>query len=87
MIEIYVDDCPTTIGAEEAIEEIIDALKGHNFGLKVEDNLIDYLICKIIQERDKENVLIMQIHVIDNLEKKFGGEVSGMQSYTTPGTP
>jgi hypothetical protein len=29
----------------------------------------------------------MQPHLIDNLDKKFGGEVSKMQSYTTPGTP
>jgi hypothetical protein len=40
MITIYVDDC-LTIGAEQAIEEVINALKGHTFGLKVEDNLID----------------------------------------------
>jgi hypothetical protein len=29
----------------------------------------------------------MQPDLIDNLEKKFGEEVSGMQSYNTPGTP
>jgi hypothetical protein len=38
MIAIYVDDC-LTIATEEAIEEAINALKGHDFGLKVEDNL------------------------------------------------
>jgi hypothetical protein len=56
MNAIYVDDC-LTIGAEEAIEEVINALKGHNFGLKVEDILTDYLSCKIFQER---NIRIMQ---------------------------
>ena len=86
MMAIYVDDC-LTIGTDEAIEEVINALKGHNFGLKVEDNLTDYLSCKIVQERDKGKAWIMQPHLIDNLEKKFGEEVNGMKSYTTPGTP
>jgi hypothetical protein len=36
-IAIYVDDC-LTIGTEESIEEIINALKVNNLGLKVEDN-------------------------------------------------
>ena len=86
MMAIYVDDC-LTIGTDEAIEEVINALKGHNFGLKVEDNLTDYLSCKIVQERDKGKAWIMQPHLIENLEKKFGEEVNGMKSYTTPGTP
>jgi hypothetical protein len=38
---------------DEAIEEVIDTLKGHNSGLKVEDNLTDYLSCNIVQERYK----------------------------------
>ena len=29
----------------------------------------------------------MQSHLIDDLEKNFGEELSGMQSYTTPGLP
>jgi hypothetical protein len=29
----------------------------------------------------------MQPHIIDSREKKFGKEVSVMQSYTIPGTP
>jgi hypothetical protein len=86
MIAIYIDDC-LTIGIDKAIEEIINALKGHNFGMKVEDNLNDYLNCKILQERDKGKVCIMQPHLIDNLEKKFGKEKNKMQSYTTPRTP
>jgi hypothetical protein len=52
MISIYVDNC-LTLETEEAIEEVINPLKGHNFGLKVEDNLTDYLRCRIFQERDK----------------------------------
>jgi hypothetical protein len=55
IIVIYVDDC-LIIGTEEAIEEVINELKGHNFGLKVEDNLTDHLSCKIIQERDNGKI-------------------------------
>jgi hypothetical protein len=76
-----------TIGTEEANEEFINALKWRNFDLKVEGNLIDYFSCKIVQERDKGKIWIMKLHLIDNLEKKFGGEVNKIQSYTTPGTP
>ena len=71
MMAIYVDAC-LTIGTHEAIEEVITAQKGHNFGLKVEDNLKDYSSCKIVQERGKGNAWIMQPHLIDNLEKKIG---------------
>jgi hypothetical protein len=85
IITIYVDDY-LTIGKEE-IEEVIDELKGHNFDLNVEDNLTDQLSCKIIQERDKGKVWIMKSHLIDNLDKNFGDEVSKIQSYTTSGTP
>jgi hypothetical protein len=65
---------------EESIEEVIHELKGHNFGKKVEDNLSDYLSCKIVQERDTVKGWIMQPHLIDNLEKKFGEEVNKIQT-------
>jgi hypothetical protein len=51
-----------------------------------QNNLTYYLSCKIVQERDKGKAWIMQPHLIDNLEKKFGEEVSRIPSYTTPGT-
>jgi hypothetical protein len=86
MITIYVDDS-FTIGKEEAIEEVINELKWHNFGLKNEDNLTDNIICKIFQERDKGKLWIMEPHLIESLEKTFGEEVNIMQSYTTPETP
>jgi hypothetical protein len=55
MIVIHVDDY-LTIGTEEAIEGVSNALKGHHFGLKIEDNITDYLNFKIISERDKGKV-------------------------------
>jgi hypothetical protein len=62
-----------TIGTEEAVE----------------NNLTDYLSCKIFQERYKGKVWIRitQPHLIDNLDKKFCEAVNKLQSYITPGTP
>jgi hypothetical protein len=79
MIAIYFDDC-LTIGTEEAIEKVIYALKGHNIGLKVEDNRNDCSSWKIFQESDKEMIRILQTHLIDNLENRFGGELCKVQS-------
>jgi hypothetical protein len=53
IIVIDVDD-QLTIGTEESIEEVINWMKEHNLGLINEDNLIDFLSCKIFQERDKK---------------------------------
>jgi hypothetical protein len=83
MIAMYVDDC-LTIGTEESIEEAINARKRHNSGLKVEYNLTDYLNYKIVQERDKEKVWIMQPDIIDNLENKFGGKVNKIRATPHP---
>jgi hypothetical protein len=59
----------------------------HDLGLKVEDNLTDYLNFKIVQERDKGNVWVIPPYIIENLEKNFGEKVSRMQCYTIPGMP
>jgi hypothetical protein len=61
MIAIYTVDCLNN-GKEGAIKEIINALKGHSFSLKVEDSLTEYLTCKIVQARYKGKVCIMQSH-------------------------
>ena len=47
MIAIYVDDC-LAIGDEEVIKEVIDMLKEFGFKLKVVNDLVDYLSCRII---------------------------------------
>ena len=84
MIAIYVDDC-LSIGSDEAIQEVIDDLKKFGFQLKVENDLVDYLSCKIIQE--KGCLWILQPHLLNHLDQKFGEEVQGLQVYSTPGTP
>jgi hypothetical protein len=85
-IAIYVDDC-MIIGDDLNIDEVIEELKGYNFGLKVEDHLTDYLSCRIITNFDNKTLFIMQPHLIKNLETKFGAEIMNLSNYGTPGTP
>ena len=73
--EIYVNN-RLTIGTDQAIKEVINALKRHAFGLKVQNNRTDCLSCKMIQHRDQEKAWVIQPYLIDNLAKKFGDEVS-----------
>jgi histone deacetylase 1/2 len=86
IIAIYVDDC-LIIGDDSKINEVIEELKGYNFGLKVEDHLTDYLSCQIITNLDDKTLFIMQPHLIKNLETKFGAEIMNLSNYGTPGTP
>ena len=52
---------------DEAEDEVIEALKGHRYGLKVENGLTDYLSCKIVQENEKGIAWSMQPHLIHHL--------------------
>jgi hypothetical protein len=86
IIAIYVNDC-LIIRDDSKINEVIEELKGYNFGLKVEDHLTDYLSCRIITNLDDKTLFIMQPHLIKNLEVKFGAEIVNLSNYGTPGTP
>jgi hypothetical protein len=86
MIGIYVDDC-LVVGKEEQIQEVIQGLKASGFNLKVESSLKDYLSCRVIEDLESKSILILQPHLINNLEAKFGQEVFSKRVYKTPGTP
>jgi hypothetical protein len=86
MIRIYVDDC-LVVGKEQLIQEVIEGLKGSGFNLKIESSLKDYLSCRVIEDSDSKSILILQPHLINNLEAKFGHEVCNKRVYKTPGTP
>jgi hypothetical protein len=62
-------------------------LKTSGFNLKVENNLTDYLSCQLIENIELKEILILQPHLINNLEAKFGDEVKSKRVYKTPGTP
>jgi hypothetical protein len=63
------------IGKVESIDCLIDELKKHEFNLKVEINVNEYLICCIEES------------FIDSFEKNFGEEIEGKRNFLTPGTP
>jgi hypothetical protein len=86
MIGIYVDDC-LVVGKEDQIQEVIQGLKASGFNLKVESSLKDYLSCWVIEDLESKSILILQPHLIKNLEAKFGQEVCNKRAYKTPGTP
>jgi Reverse transcriptase (RNA-dependent DNA polymerase) len=85
MMAIYVIDC-LTIETDTAIDEAIESMKNYGFGLKVENDLTDYL-SKISQDIDQGKAWIMQPHLIRHLRERFGEEVQDMKHYSTPGTP
>jgi hypothetical protein len=45
------------------------------------------LSCHVIEDLDLKLILILQQHLINNLEAKSGDEVSNKRVYKTPGTP
>ena len=55
--------------------------------LKIEGDLKDYLSCEIVLSNDRKKAWLGQPHLISNLEKRFGEEVSKSYAYLTPGTP
>jgi hypothetical protein len=55
--------------------------------LKIERSLKDYLTCHVIEDPNLKSILILQPHLINNLEAKFGNEVCNKRVYRTPGTP
>jgi hypothetical protein len=86
MIGIYVDN-RLVIGKCNRIDGLIVELKRSGFNLKVENNLTDYLSCQLIENSGLKEILILQLHLINNLEAKFGDEAKNKRFYKTLGTP
>jgi hypothetical protein len=75
-IAIWVDNS-LLFGHEDAIEQTIHNLKAHDFGLKIEGELDNYLCCKITFSKDNKMGWIRQLHLNKKIEKKFGPFVKG----------
>jgi hypothetical protein len=82
---LHVDDCDG-LGHPKAVENTILMIKVH-FNLMIEPKLTDYLSCEIRFDSKKEKAWLGQLHLIKNLDKKFGEMVKSGQTYRTPGTP
>jgi hypothetical protein len=83
---IYVDNC-LVIGNVKDINDVINGLKTYKFGLKVANDLKDYLSCRILTDYERKTTFVMQPHLINNLKEKFEKEVNNLSGYGTPGTP
>jgi hypothetical protein len=83
---IYVDDC-LVIGKEMQINQLTTELKENGFNLKIENNLKDFLSCRMIKEKDMNQIMILQPHLINNLQAKFREEVEKQRVNKSPGTP
>jgi hypothetical protein len=86
IIGIYVDDC-FIIGKEESIECLIYDLKKHEFNLKIEGNLNEYLSCCIEESKDEGKLTKIQPHLLTCLIKNFGEEIKVKRKFLTPGMP
>jgi hypothetical protein len=86
LIGVYVDDC-LVIGKEDQISKLITDLKTGGFSLKVKKQLTDYLSCRVLENESRNEILILQPHLINNLKDKFEEEVAQKWDYKTPGTP
>jgi hypothetical protein len=70
----YVEDC-LIIGKYESMDCLIDELKKHEFNLKVERNVNEYLSCCIEESKNERKLTMIQPHLltclIKNWEKKL----------------
>jgi hypothetical protein len=74
------------IGKEEGIECLIDELKKHEFDLKVERNVNEYLSCCIEESKDQRKLTMIQPHLLTCLIKNFGDEIKGKRKFFIPRT-
>jgi hypothetical protein len=80
MIGIYVDNY-LVIGKGYRVDKLIIDLKKCGFNLKVKNNLTDELSYQLTENAESKEILILQPHLINNLESKSGGEVNSKRVY------
>jgi hypothetical protein len=85
IIGIYVNDC-LIIGKEKSIDHLIDELKRHEFNLKVERNVNEYLSCFIEESKHERKLTMIQPYLLTSLAQNFGEEIEGKRKFLTPGT-
>jgi hypothetical protein len=85
IIRIYVDNC-LIIGKDESIDCLIYELKKHEFNLKVERNVNEYLSCCIEELKDERKLTTIQPLLLTCLIKNFVEEIKGKRKFLTPGT-
>jgi hypothetical protein len=59
------------IGNEKDINDVINGLKTYKFGLKIANDLKDYLNCRILTDYVRKSTFVMQPHSINNIKEKL----------------
>ena len=62
-------------------------MKNHGFELKIEQDMNDYLSCKIEFSKDRNKIWTGQPHLMKKICNVFGPFVEKMAKYKTPGSP
>jgi hypothetical protein len=86
IIGIYVNDC-LIIGKESSISNLLEELKKHEFNLKIEKDMVEYLSCHIVESKKEAKLTMIQPHLLIRLTQKFGEEIKKMKKDLTPSTP
>jgi hypothetical protein len=66
---------------------LIVKLKRSGFNLKFDKNLKEYLSFQIIEDKELNQVVILEPNLINNLRDMFGNEVLEERSYRIPQLP
>jgi hypothetical protein len=69
-VGIYVSDFHI-IGNANGINDVINGLKSYEFGLKIANDLNDYLSYRILTDYERKTTFVMQPHLTKNLKEKF----------------
>jgi hypothetical protein len=85
IIGIYVDNF-LIIRKNESIDCLIDELKKHEFNLKIEKNVNEYLSCCTEESKNEAKLIMIQPHLLTCLIRNFGEEIEGKRKFLTSGT-
>jgi hypothetical protein len=69
------------------ISNLLEDLKKHEFNIKIEKDVVEYLSCHIVESKNEAKLTMIEPHLLIGLTRKFGEEIKKMRKYLTPGTP
>jgi hypothetical protein len=73
-VGIYVNDCLVIVNKND-INDVIDGLKTYKFGMKIADDLKDYLSYRILADKERNANFVIQTHLFENFREKFENEL------------
>jgi Reverse transcriptase (RNA-dependent DNA polymerase) len=82
---IYADD-GGIFSDEETIQEVITEL-GKTFKVKYLGKLENFIGCKVIENKERDTILIHQPKLFKHLEQTFGQLIKNLKEYKTPAAP